>query len=130
VTSLRGWRGAAGAWALIIVVSGTLPTREAVHAVSQGQDTAITTLGHFAAYALLAFLLAAAMGGWEAGAGVLWRALIAATALGVAVEVIQAPLPYRDAQVLDGVVNAAGAAAGLLVFSVVGPAWRRRSRRG
>ena len=39
-----------------------LPTQSAVDAVSDGHDDLATTAGHFAAYALLGFLLGAALG--------------------------------------------------------------------
>ena len=42
-----------------------LPTQGAVEAVSGGHDDLATTAGHFAAYALLGFLLGVALGGWR-----------------------------------------------------------------
>ena len=124
------WRVAAVAWAAVILVSGLLPTQDAVHAVSWGRDDLVTTAGHFAAYALLGFLLGAALGGWEVRAPTLLLGLALAAALGGAIEIMQGPLPYRDAQVSDFVVDLAGAAAGLAVFSSVAWAWRSRSHRG
>jgi VanZ family protein len=63
-----------------------------------------------------------------------WRsaalALGLATALGGVIEVIQGPLPYRDAQVVDFIVDVAGAAAGLLILSAVARGARSRSRPG
>jgi len=46
-------------------------------------------------------------------------ALALAVALGGLIELVQLPLPYRDGQLVDIVVNAAGAAAGLAVFTYV-----------
>ena len=108
----RAWRVAAVAWAAAIVVFGVLPTQGVVHAVSGGRDDLSTAAGHFAAYALLAFVLA--------------------VSLGVAIELVQAPLPYRDCQLTDALVNAAGAALGLAVFSAAARvrARRPRGRRG
>ena len=57
-------RAAAG-WAVVIFVSGVLPTADTVNAVSAGHDTLTTTAGHFVAYALLGFLLGLALGGWR-----------------------------------------------------------------
>ncbi len=122
----RGWRVAAAGWALLIVLSGVLPTQGAVHAVSGGRDSMVTTVGHIVAYVVLGFLLPVALGGWEARAPVLVVAFVLASGLGIAVEAVQERLPYRDAQGADALGDIAGAALGLLVFS--GVAWARRSR--
>lgn len=130
VMSLRRWRLAASAWALVIVAAGVLPTHEVVSAVSQGHDDLTTTVGHFAAYAVLGFLLAVALGGWETSLGSLGLAIVLAAVLGLTIEAVQSRLPYRDAQLRDAVVNGIGAAVGALVFSGAARALRRRSRRG
>jgi len=128
--SLRVWRAAAVAWAAVILVSGLLPTRDVVQAVSGGRDDAVTTAGHFAAYVLLGFLVGVALTGWEVRARGLLLGLALAAALGGLIELVQAPLPYRDAQVLDFVVDVAGAATGLALFSAVASVGRSRWRRG
>ena len=130
-SSLRAWQVAAAVWAGAILVTGMLPDAgRRVDAVSGGHDDLATTAGHFAAYALLGFLLGVAPRGLEgearpcdpgAGAGGSSRGLI---------ELVQLPLPYRDGQLVDVLVNVAGAAVGLAVFSAVAPARRPRSRRG
>jgi VanZ family protein len=128
--SLRVWRAAAVAWAAAILVSGLLPTRDVVEAVSQGRDDAFTTAGHFAAYVLLGFLVGVALTGWEVRAGGLLLGLALAAALGGLIELVQGPLSYRDAQVLDFVVDVAGAAVGLALFSAVASVGRSRWHRG
>lgn len=128
--TVRAWRAAAAAWAAVILASGLLPTRGAVEAVSGGHDDAVTTAGHFAAYVLLGFLLGAAAGGRRVRVRGLLVALALAAALGGLIEVVQAPLPYRDAQVSDFVVDVAGAAVGLALFSAVASVGRSRGRRG
>ena len=55
----RGWRVAAAVWAGVIFVSGMVPTRSVVHALSDGYDTLATTAAHFAVYGVLGFLLGA-----------------------------------------------------------------------
>jgi VanZ family protein len=52
--------------------------------------------------------------------------------LGLLIELIQAPLPYRDAQAADVAVDVLGAALGLAAFSAVAAwrAWRPRWHRG
>jgi VanZ family protein len=124
------WRWAAAGWAVVIFISGVLPTAGAVEAISAGHDTLTTTVGHFVAYALLGFLLGLALGEWRADPRPLILGLALAAVLGGAIELVQWPLSYRDAQVADFLVDVAGAAAGLAVFSVAAWATRSRSRRG
>lgn len=126
----RGWRAAAMCWALVIVVSGVLPTQGAVHAISDGHDDFLTSAGHFVGYIVLGFLLAVAIGGWAARARQVAIALVLAAALGGAVELVQGPLTYRDMQLSDFLVDVAGAALGIVAFSAVALARRPRSRRG
>ena len=126
----RPWQVAAAAWAVVILASGLLPTQTAVKAFSRGHDTAATTAGHFAAYLLLGFLLGAALGGRSAGWAQMLSTLALAALLGGVVEVAQAPLPYRDAQLLDFFVNIAGAAVGLLLLRAATRVMRSRSHRG
>lgn len=127
MTASPRWRTAAVVWAAVIFVSGVLPTQGTVHVVSGGHDDAFTTAGHFVAYVALGFLLAAAVGGWTASPRTLVLALALAAGLGGAVELLQGPLPYRDAQLLDFLVDLAGAVLGLALFSAVARR-RRRSR--
>ena len=129
-SSRRPWQVAAAAWAVVILATGLLPTQTAVEAFSRGHDTAATTAGHFAAYLLLGFLLGAALGGLRAGWMRMFSTLALAALLGGVIEVAQAPLPYRDAQLLDFFVNIAGAAVGLLLLRAATRAMRSRSHRG
>jgi VanZ family protein len=129
VTATSGfWRVAAGAWVAVIFISGVLPTSSVVHAVSDGHDALTTTVAHFAAYLLLGFLLGVALGGWRIDGGRLALGLMLAVALGGAIELVQGPLSYRDAQLVDFLVDVVGAAAGLAVFSAAASAARSRSR--
>ncbi len=129
-SSRRAWQVAATAWALVILLTGLLPTQEAVETLSGGHDTLATTVGHFAAYVLLGVLLGAALGGVRAGwMRVLLTAALAAV-LGGVIELVQGPLPYRDAQLSDFLVDIAGAAVGLALVSVAARATRSRSHRG
>lgn len=131
-TAARGWRFAAVAWALVIVSFGVVPTHAALQAVAGDGESAAATAGHFAEYALLAFLLAGALGGWRRDVRSALLGGVLAVGLGIAIELVQAPLPYRDCQLSDVAVNAAGAALGLALFSVAAPARRDRApaRRG
>jgi len=124
----RGWRVAAVAWAAAIVVFGVLPTQGAVHVIAKGLDDLLTSAGHFASYAVLAFVLAVARDDWRVSRRAVLGAAAVAVSLGVAIELVQAPLPYRDCQVGDALVDVAGAALGLVVFSAVARARERRPR--
>jgi VanZ family protein len=126
----RVWQAAAAGWAGVILVTAMLPTQSAVETVSRGHDDLATTAGHFAAYALLGVLLAVALGGWGAEKDGVILALALAAGFGGLIEVVQVPLPYRDGQLIDAIVNVAGAAVGLVAFSAVATAQRSRSRRG
>ncbi len=128
--SSRFWRVVALVWAGIIFVSGVAPTEGVVHAISEGHDSLTTTAAHFMVYAVLCFLLVPALGGWSIDFRRIALALALAVALGGAIELIQGPLPYRDAQLADFLVDVAGAAAGLAVFSVAVTVTRSRSRHG
>lgn len=114
-----GWRVAAAALALLVVVFGVVPTHETLAATVGPRENLAASLGHFVEYAVLAFALAVAFGGWRVDGRALALSAVTAVALGWAMELVQLPLPYRDFQASDGVVDMAGVAAGLLLFSVV-----------
>lgn len=120
------WRDAAVVWAAVIFTSGVLPTQGAVATMSADHDWAMTTAAHFVAYMVLGFLLAVAAGGWQVRGRQLLVALLLAAALGGVIELLQGPLPYRDTQAFDFVVDVAGAAAGVASFS--GATWAKLSR--
>jgi VanZ family protein len=125
----RTWSAAALAWAVVIVVVGVAPTQQIVSAAAPDHETASTLVGHFVEYFVLAVLITAAWGrpGRIRGATM---ALTVAVGLGAVIEVVQAFLPYRDCQAIDVLVNAAGAACGVVSFSAVSAVRvRRRSRR-
>lgn len=127
----RRRRVAAGLWMTVIVVSGVLPTQAAVHAVSDGRDSLVTSVGHFAAYAVLGWLLMAASADRRPMPAALALSFAVAATLGIAIEVVQAPLPYRDCQVSDALVDICGAVVGLGTFSAAARCrWGRRSRCG
>jgi VanZ family protein len=127
MTGPMRWRLAAAIWAAAIFVSGVVPTQSAVTTVSGGHDTAFTTAAHFATYVVLGFLLGVALSGWTPDARAVAIALALAAGLGGVVEVIQGPLPYRDFQGVDFLVDVAGAAVGLAVFSAAARGMRSRS---
>lgn len=127
----RLWQLAAAVWAAAIFVSGVFPTRETVSAVSNGHETVFTAAMHFAIYLVLGFLLGVALGGWSVDLRRLALGLAMAAVLGGGIELLQGPLPYRDTQIVDFVVDVVGSVAGLCLFSVVAAsAARLRWRHG
>jgi VanZ family protein len=130
----RAWKVAAVAWATAIVIWGLVPIQGVVHAVAKGKvgEDLLTSAGHFAEYAVLAFVLAVALDDWRLSRRAVLGAATLAIGLGVAIELAQVLLPYRDCQMSDALADAAGAALGLAVFSaaVRARARRPRGRRG
>jgi len=138
-------------WAAAILVFALVPTHTALSATVGERETLTTQVGHFIEFAVLAALglwwmgartqragdegTRGRAGARPAGAAASLRSVVGVWAMTVAfgalIEVLQAPIPYRSAQVGDLVMDAAGAAAGLLAFSCVRALrGRRRRRRG
>jgi hypothetical protein len=138
-------------WAAVILVFALVPTHAALSATVGERETLTTQVGHFIEFAVLAALGlwwmstraqgpgdAGARGDADAGpaaAAASLRSVVGVWAMTVAfgalIEVLQAPVPYRSAQVGDLAMDAAGAAAGLLAFSCVRVLrGQRRRRRG
>lgn len=128
MTASRRWRAAVLVWVAGIVATGVAPLGSVVEAV--GPPDPVTTAGHFVAYAILGFVLVVALGGWQVSARTLALAFALAVSLGAVVELVQGPIPYRDASLLDLAVDAAGAVAGLAVVSALARARRPLSRPG
>ena len=128
----RAWRTAAIAWTIVVVVFGVLPTLGMVHTIAAGLDDRAASPAHFGEYAVLAVVVAVALGGWPLPPRALLWAGVYAIGLGALIELVQVPLPYRDGQLSDVVVNAAGATLGLALVSLTGRlrARRPRERRG
>ncbi len=124
----RAWRVAAVVGAVVIVALGVLPTEALIRVFAEGDGAGVTVGGHFAGYAVYAFVVAVASGGWRLSRRALLLTAALAVGLGIVVELLQAPIPYRDAQALDVAVNAAGVALGLAAFSVA-VVWRARPPR-
>ena len=71
---------------------------------------------------MLAFLVAVAADGWSVSRRAVASGALFAIAVGVGVELLQGPLPYRDTQLSDALWDAAGAGLGVLAFSLAGRA--------
>lgn len=117
------------AWAGVMLVFALVPTHAALSSTVGDQEHLATQVGHFAEFALLAWLLA----GWAVGRSAsARRAAVAAWAVAVAygalLELLQMPLSYRSAQWTDLAIDAAGATLGALLFRC-GRGWEARGAR-
>jgi len=104
--------------AAILELGGASPAAGAGGAGSAGAFA----VAHLIAYGVLAWLLAGGIG--VCGPRAVVAAIAVAAAVGVGVELLQAPLAARSASVADALVNAVGAAAGAGLHS----AFERRGR--
>lgn len=137
----RGAAAVALAWGAVVLAFALLPTHGVLSSVAGERETLTTQVGHFAEFALLAALVERwlkARGALAAETGLALApshmapavgAWLATVAYGAAIEGVQLPLPYRDGQLADLVIDAAGALAGLVVLSAVRYLRRRGVRR-
>lgn len=72
-------------------------------------------VAHLCEYLLLAWLLVHAVRSSEGAARPLWWAWIWATGYGALIELVQAFIPWRSAELGDAIANALGAAVGLWI---------------
>lgn len=114
MTSPRRWQAATAAWAVCIFVASVIPV--APKLVPGRLDTVV----HLCEYLLLAWLLAQALraSAQRRLAVIAWGW---ATAYGAILEMVQAFVPWRSAEISDALANALGAALG---------AWLARTSRG
>jgi hypothetical protein len=131
----RGWL----VWGLVVLVVSVVPVGWVFGLAPEETWSLGGSVGHFFEFGLFAALVAIAWGrrgrardGRPAGAGdgtgvSLRRGLaagaLAAVAYGAAIEVVQVPIPYRNGDWRDLVVDVVGAAVGLGILVVA----RRRT---
>lgn len=60
----RAWRVAAVVGTAVIVALGVLPMEALIRVFAEGDGTDVTVGGHFVGYAVYAFVVAVASGGW------------------------------------------------------------------
>jgi len=122
------------AWAGAMFVFAIVPTHVLLRASVGERETSATQIGHFIEFAVLAGLATWWMAGRRddraarapiSSAAAVW---VAAVCYGALIELVQAPLPYRSAQLSDLVIDAAGALAGLLTIRCVRTLRERRAR--
>ena len=100
---------AAAAYAALIFVVSVIPIRGGPSVPYL--DKAV----HLCEYLLFAWLLVQAIrGSGLRGGHVLMWAWLSATSYGLLIELIQAMIPWRSAEVMDALMNGVGAALGVL----------------
>ncbi|MFA1610238.1 VanZ family protein [Halobellus rubicundus] len=120
-------RRLAVAWLAIVLLasvvdpSGVLPAQGANGSAGGGLAIGLDTWLHLGAYSVLAWLLAAAFDASGPRRGAALLAVVVAFAVGVGVEIIQAPIAARTASIADAVANAVGAVVGVAART----AWER-----
>ena len=112
MTILNRWRAVTAAYAVLIFVFSVIPIAPRL---VPGQ---LDKVAHLCEYLVLAWFLAHALR-TPSRPRVLWRAWWWATAYGAALELIQTVVPWRSADVMDGLTNAAGAALGVWISKTV-----------
>ncbi len=119
-------------WGAVVLVFGVVPTHDTLQAVVGEEESLSTVVGHFAEFAVFAFLA----GDWllaRRGQPSFLKAAVVAlamtAALGGVVELVQGPLPYRDMQLGDLATDVAGGIAGLVVLSCARARWAWEGRR-
>ena len=108
-------------WSLVVVMA-VLVVYTSVNAPGDGSLPLSDKLLHYIAYTgLTTSMLLAAVWAPVRGVGRFPNSSLAiviiASLFGVAIEIVQGPLPERDAELLDALANAAGAITALLVWS-------------
>lgn len=114
----RRSRRVAVAWTVVVVAASLVDPAAIVELVGASPTAGTGGAGgaaafvaaHLVAYGVLAWLLVDGLGG-EGRRGVVGAVAVAA-AVGVGIELLQAPVAARSASAVDALVNTAGAAVG------------------
>lgn len=108
----QGWL----VWALLIMLGGVLPVAQ-MFGLEESSGWSIAASGvHFFEFVVMAILFAVAWRWRVPGSTGLAPAAALSMALGLLVEIIQGPLPYRDFGVGDLAFDAGGIVVGLLLL--------------
>ena len=108
VISQRSWQRIAAAYAVLVFIVSVVPV--APNLAPGHLDKA----AHLCEYLLLAWLLARIFR-MQKQLQPFWTAWWWATAYGAAIELVQALVPWRSAELMDALTNALGAAAGIFI---------------
>ena len=117
----RGWL----AWGVVILVVSVVPVGWVFGLTPRDAWSALGSAGHFFEFALFAVLVAVSRSRRASGSssGYLAGAL-AATGFGLAIEIVQIPIPYRSADPRDFAADVTGVAVALGALAL---ARRRRA---
>lgn len=118
----RGWV----VWAPVILVVSVVPVAWVFGATPRATWSLSSELGHFFEFGLFAALVALSRERAGAGASALLAGAVAAIAYGVAIELIQWPIPYRSADPRDVAVDVLGVTSALAILWYL----RRRAAAG
>lgn len=119
----QGW----AVWGVVILVGAVLPIAEIFGWTRTEAWSPVASAVHFVEFVVFAALVAAAWHHAVPGSGGYVAATIAGLAYGLATELLQWPIPYRDADPRDYLADVAGVACGLVFMYALR---RRRAPRG
>lgn len=105
------WRLLAGLDAVFLFIVSVIPVPEGGPEIPY-----FDKLVHLCEYFLFAWLLARA---FRAGPRAFRNAWSMAVGYGIAIELVQAMIPWRSAELLDAIANAIGAALGIYVAKMM-----------
>jgi VanZ family protein len=118
-------------WALAILLGGVLPVAQMFGLEESSSWSLAASAVHLFEFVVMAILFAVAWRSRVPGSTGLLPAAGLSLALGLLVEIVQGPLPYRDFGIGDLAFDAAGIALGLLLLVVArrlreASGWSRR----
>jgi VanZ family protein len=118
------------AWTLVVVAASLADPATVLELLGASSTTgaggaAAFAVAHLVAYGVLAWLLVDGLGSALDGSEAVLAAIAVAAAVGVGVELLQAPVAARTASLNDAVVNAVGAVLGAGSRAAVGCLRRR-----
>jgi VanZ family protein len=124
MTAVRRWAWLA--WTFVVLVASALPASWLLGVAPRESWSALSSVAHILEFLLLAALLLWSLsreqddGVRRYGTGAtVWRAILGAFMVALAVELMQWPLPYRSFDPLDLLADAGGIAAAVAAFSVL-----------
>ena len=122
---MYGWP----AWGAVVLFFSTAPAGWILGAAPPSTWSWLSALGHVVESGVFAALLAWSGAAWTRGRARLLRIALVGLAFGLAVELIQLPIPYRSFDLRDWAADAAGIAA-VLVLVRLGEREAARGRPG
>ena len=125
----RRSRRVAVAWTVVVVAASLVDPAAIVELVgaspTAGTGGGAFVAAHLVAYGVLAWLLVDGLAPNADGLGAVVAAIAVAAAVGVGVELLQAPVAARTASAADALVNTVGATVGAGLHAALGGRRRR-----